>query len=194
MGPLGFSADTIIAAMAVVVALISGAFTAYQAYLSRRHNRLSVKPHITTWLDEEEKTEIGFTSKPESTYILCCDVMNNGIGPAIIRKYTVYFDGKPIGDNADIKALEKAIGGIIDAQQWNCQWHISIIGKDYPFPAGERTALLKIKIPMHLEFDKTPYLELMDRFDAIFEYECMYGNKFTHQAKPENERKLAQLA
>lgn len=194
MGPLGFSADTIIAAMAVVVALISGAFTAYQAYLSRRHNRLSVKPHITTWLDEEEKTEIGFTGKLESTYILCCDVMNNGIGPAIIRKYTVYFDGKPIGDNADIKVLEKAIGGIIDAQKWNCQWHVSITGKDYPFPAGERTALLRIKIPMHLQFDKTPYLELMDRFDAIFEYECMYGNKFTHQAKPENERKLAQPA
>ncbi len=175
-----FGAETIIATMAMVVALFTGIFTAYHAFLTRKHNRLSVKPHITTWIDE---------SNVNKYYILRCDVMNNGIGSAIIKDYSVFYEGNKIGSSQNRKKLEIAIEEKLKTQQDIIRKKVAVFGKDFPFPAGSKQTLFEIQIPTHSQFDKKPYQEFLDKFDADFTYECMYGKKFKHSTKDHKDEK-----
>lgn len=169
-----YGAENVIAIMAVLIALITGIFTAYQAFLTRKHNRLSVKPHITTWINEDSA---------DGYYILCCNVMNNGIGPAVIKDYSVFYDGTKIGSNQDRKALEAAIEEKIKTQTGIIRQKIEVFGRDYPFPAGAQQTLLEIQIATNLRFDKKPYQDFIDKFDADFIYHSMYGEQFTYSTK-----------
>lgn len=174
-----YGAENIIAAMAMLVALFTGIFTAYQAFLTRKHNRLSVKPDVTTWINEDNA---------DGYYIVRCDVKNNGIGPAIIRDYSVFYEGQKIGSNENRKALEAAIEEKIDAQGGIIRKSVAVFGKDYPFPAGAEHTLLEIQIPTHTQFDKKPYQDFIDKFDADFTYECIYGKTFTHSTKDSKDK------
>lgn len=174
-----YGADNIIAGMAMLVALFTGVFTAYQAFLTRKHNRLSVKPDVTTWINEDNA---------DGYYILRCDVKNNGIGPAIIRDYSVFYEGHKIGSNQNRKALEAAIEEKIDAQSGIIRKSVAVFGKDYPFPAGTEQTLLEIQISNHTQFDKKPYQDFIDKFDADFTYECIYGKTFTHSTKNSKDK------
>lgn len=176
---VSYGVDNIIAAMAMLVALFTGTFIAYQAFLTRKHNRLSVKPHVTTWIDEDDA---------EGYYILRCDVMNNGLGPAIVRDYSVFYDGQKIGSSQNRKKLESAIEEKINAQPGIIRKTVTVIGKDFPFPAGEKQTLLQIQIPTHDQFDKKPYQNFVNRFDANFTYECMYGKTFTYSTKNNQDK------
>ena len=174
-----YGADNIIAAMAMLVALFTGIFTAYQVFLTRKHNRLSVKPHVTTWIDEDDA---------DGYYILRCDVMNNGLGPAIIRDYSVFYENQETGNSQNRKTLEAAIEEKINAQPGIIRKSVTVFGKDFPFPAGEKQTLLEIQIPMTLNFDKSSYKDFVDKFDAKFTYECMYGKTFTHNTKDNKDK------
>ena len=80
-----------------VVAVCALALTVWQAAISRRHNRLSVTPHLTTWTQPEEAT---------GTYSV--EILNNGIGPALIQSFSLQVDGQPIaGEGAE--PIEKAL-------------------------------------------------------------------------------------
>ena len=65
---------------------------------------------------------------------------------------------------------------------------VSVFGKDFPFPAGERETLLKIQVPMGKNFDKKPYQDFVDKFDTDFVYESMYGEMFTHTTKDNEDQ------
>lgn len=168
------NADTVIAAMAMLVALITGIFTAYQAYLTRRHNRLSVRPHVSTWVHEE---------KTPDYYIIRCEVLNNGIGPAILRDYSVFYQGTKIGSNQERKALEAAIKEKLNSLQGIVKKNVSVFGKEFSLLAGSRHVLFEMKIAMHAQFDEKIYQDFVDRFDADFSYRCMYGQKFKFSTK-----------
>ena len=175
-----YGAENVIAVMAMLVALFTGIFAVYQVFLTRKHNRLSVKPHITTWINEDSA---------DRYYILRCDVMNNGIGPAIIKDYSVFYEGAKIGSSQNRKELEAAIEEKLKGQQGIIRKSVTVFGRDYPFPAGCEQTLLEIQTPMHTQFDKKPYQDFVDKFDADFEYECMYGKKFKHSTKDDKDKK-----
>lgn len=168
-----------IAVAAVIIALLTALFTAYQAFLSRKHNRLSVKPHLTTWIDD---------SSDNKFYVIRCDLMNNGIGPAIIKKFEVFFEGEKIGDNQDRQALEAAIKEKIEAQSGIIRHSVSVLGKDFPFPSGSRITLLELHIANHIGFDKKPYQDFIDKFDADFVYHSMYGQAWEHSTKDNKDK------
>lgn len=191
-GFIELGVDTTIAAIAVFIALISLIFTAYQASLSRKHNQLSVKPQLATWATENTEKEFSAKGSQHANCVFQFEVMNNGIGPAIIRDYSVFFDGKKIGDNKNKPVLEKAIHEILDSSTKNFGRDVGIIGKDFPLRAGERITLLKTRTPIDLRFDSSAYRDFMDRFDAEFEYECIYGNKHFYTTK--HERSLSPSA
>lgn len=89
-----------IALSAMIVAVFALFVTIWDSYQSRKHNRLSVKPFLGIGVDIHEKVE--FT------------LSNQGIGPAVIKEFSVYFDGKLLSKNprADIyrDLLEGSIG------------------------------------------------------------------------------------
>ncbi|GKT11653.1 MAG: hypothetical protein ISEC1_P0620 [Thiomicrorhabdus sp.] len=79
-----------------IIALCALAYTAWQGIQTREHNKLSFRPHITSW---------SYRNSESGVYVT--EVMNNGLGPALIESFTVKVDGKVIsGNNTDV--IEKA--------------------------------------------------------------------------------------
>jgi len=74
----------IIAICAAFIALSSTGIGIWQGYLNRQHFRLSVKPHITI--------TSGYFNQSPISYSLC----NDGLGPAIIKKYSICINEEDI--------------------------------------------------------------------------------------------------
>lgn len=79
--------DNIIALSTAIIALAAVGIAIWQGYLNRAHFRLSVKPHIVVHWAILPGQPVTFT------------MTNNGLGPAIIKKFFVVIDGKEF--NAD---------------------------------------------------------------------------------------------
>lgn len=152
-----------------VLALCALFLTCWQTIGMHRHNKLSVQPHLTTWANQDDNG--GF-------YIVRFELLNNGLGPAIMKHFEVFFDGKKIGSNFDKLTLEKNIENILKQCPGIIRHTISTIGLDFPVPANYKETLLEIHVPTHTQFDKKPYQEFIDKFDAEFYYQSMYGQKF----------------
>jgi hypothetical protein len=45
--------------LGMIIAVCALAFTAYQAYVQRKHNVISVKPHITTFVNRNRNMNTG---------------------------------------------------------------------------------------------------------------------------------------
>lgn len=77
---LGLTSADLIAAGALITAFFSMVITVFQAWITRKHNRLSVRPHIGIRTTTSIKSPI--TIKIE----------NNGVGPAIIYSIELRID------------------------------------------------------------------------------------------------------
>jgi len=157
-----------------IVAICALFITTWQTTVTRRHNRLSVKPHLVTWVNDH---------KDDEWFTITVELMNNGLGPALINSFKVFYEGKEIGTNENRQALDVKIKSIFEEQKGVLKLHFAILGKDFSFPSAQRKALLSISTPIHMGFDKIPYQEFVDKFDLEIEYRSMYGNKFTFCSK-----------
>ena len=95
---LNTAIDSEIMAICAVIIALSALFVAVlQGYLARKHNRLSVKPHL-------EVIRNSFPSEPVSIVL-----KNHGTGPAIIKKIRVYVDKEAYcaDDDDSFKATRK---------------------------------------------------------------------------------------
>ena len=94
--------DTIIAIASLIVAVTVMIFAAYQTKLNRDHNRLSVRPNLfvgkRTW-------------KEDDVYSIRLNLINNGLGPAVVKHYAVYFDSNLLGDSGNAKNCIKQMIG-----------------------------------------------------------------------------------
>ncbi|GMM85237.1 hypothetical protein [Pseudoalteromonas sp. MTN2-4] len=87
---------TLITAVAsCIAAIISAAIAIYQSYSNKLHQEASVVPYIA---DKLNLLELDFGT---ATFSIC----NKGLGPAIVKAYDYYWDGKQI----EYKALENLI-------------------------------------------------------------------------------------
>lgn len=77
-----WSADRWIAFSAVIVALCALIVSVHEGRATREHDRLSVKPYLEIDFDYTDKGA-GFL------------LLNEGLGPAVIRSFVVHVDGKP---------------------------------------------------------------------------------------------------
>lgn len=82
-------------------------------------------------------------------------MLNNGLGPAILKKFHVFFDGEKIGDSHNRAALENKIEDILNQQPGIIIRHtISVMGLNFPVPAGYQETLLEIQVLMTFQLDK----------------------------------------
>ncbi len=97
MNKLTLQTDTVLSACAILIAFVSICVSVWGGMETRRHNRLSVRP----------KLELSFNAgKDHFGY----NVVNNGLGPAIITGLTIRLDGIAIrhsGFNGFDDFLEK---------------------------------------------------------------------------------------
>ena len=139
-----------------IIALCAVVLTIWQANVQRRHNRLSVKPYLTTWSHREDKG-------------LQIDVLNNGIGPALIKTFKVYVDSHEI-NGQDLEVVRKAVkvlfanynhevpynsflseGYMMSAKEVRCLVSINFLGPNYP--AVEEIAHAGKRVKVHIEYE-----------------------------------------
>ncbi len=87
-----------------VIAICALAYTIWQGKQAQLHNKLSFRPHLTLW---------SHRNHGQGTYEF--DVINNGLGPALIESFIVKVDGKELsGEGSDpiIKALKPEINSL----------------------------------------------------------------------------------
>jgi hypothetical protein len=150
-----------------IIALFALLLTFGQLHTNRKHNRLSVQPHLTSWLYEDEK---------DKNYIIKALLLNKGIGPALVDEVKVYYQGKMIGDNSDRNKLYDKIDAIIDDQNFgHVRKDITTLGKNYALSSGEKLCLLGLTAPLHLSFERKIFQDFVDRFDIKIKYKSMYG-------------------
>jgi len=68
----------------IIIALVALFVAVWQGYLMRKHNRLSLRPHLTF---------LHKLSDQDPRFFL--EIQNNGVGPAEIRQFRVFLDSKP---------------------------------------------------------------------------------------------------
>lgn len=136
--------------------------TIYQAYLSRRHNRLSVRPHLTVFTHRDKRP---------GQAVLVYRLLNNGVGPAFIKSFQIFLDGQLVAD------LDKALAAVLLGRQYNHS--ITRLGDDYAMVAGEAKDILALVLPL-ADGESLEEVEAeLNRFDLAVEYESAYKESRT---------------
>jgi hypothetical protein len=147
----------------IIIALLAFFATFWQAYISRRHNRLSVIPNLTTWTHQDDH---------EDGHHLSVDLLNNGVGPANIKEFKVYVDGVQIAaDEEDL--IEQALRALFSEYKFDLL-HSSYFLPDYMMGAGEKRVLLHILFDRQSSPSREIVNQLMSKARLKIVYESIY--------------------
>lgn len=160
-----------------IIALAAAAFMAYQAWLTRGHNRLSVRPHLQTHIHTQ--TERGGSA----CYRYAFELRNAGLGPAVVKTITVFLDGKQQA-LASAKDVEELIRGVIPAPLDLITLHIA---EGEAIRAHDSRTLLAFRLPPLEEAQLMELQAQLGRLDLVIEYASMYGERY----KPLDTRKTS---
>ena len=155
------SADTVIAISAAVIALASLFVSIWSAAVTRKHNRLSVTPHLKVDCFHSPNEPIKIT------------LINNGLGTAIIKRFTVCLDGVPVS-GVEAAGLSEALP------------RIGLVGGFYAYTpatddalsAGEQMVILSFAVPDHDPKEMGALRASLARIAFRIHYESMYGDTF----------------
>ncbi|MDD9893285.1 MAG: hypothetical protein OXT49_07255 [Gammaproteobacteria bacterium] len=159
----GVDEKLVVMACAVFVSCCALATSIWQAYAARKHNRLSVTPHLTTWFNE-------WYSDKKFELIL----MNNGVGPAKITSFKVYVDGVVL-EGVRSNILKQAVAKLFDGYNYSSAQ--SFLGRTYSMRVNESCELLNIEFhgdsPTEAQMEK-----IIRRLDIQIDYASMYEQSF----------------
>ena len=152
-----------------VIALCAFGATFWQAHLSRVHNKLSVKPYLTTWT---------INAGNDGFYSL--KITNNGVGSALIKTFEMYVDekkimGQPLEliDNALVVLFPKYTVSVVDN---------SYLSYGYMMAPKDEHYLFKIQF-LGSTFPSQAEIEFArSRFKIIIQYESIYKEVFTYDS------------
>jgi len=167
--------EIIVGVSSAVIALCALVTALWQGIESRKHNKISFRPHLTTW--SHNKSEQG---------IYAVDLLNNGLGPAIIKSFEIKVDGKVIsgeGTEPIAKALKILFPNI------SYEAHYEFLGKDHAMGEKQTCRVVLVK------FTTTPlpgsdFVEhALKKADLEINYESFYGEKFFFSTANERPNK-----
>lgn len=156
--------EIVAAVSSAVIALCALFLAIWQGYQARKYNRISVTPHLTTWTHSDEKKNL---------YVI--EVINNGIGPAVIQNFRMYVDGQLI-QGEDSELVKKALKILFPNTNYNS--HQSYFAKGYVMAEKEKRPL--VAVAFHGENVPSPETvdHAMKRSRLVLEYQSMYGQSF----------------
>lgn len=147
----------------VVIAFCVLIFTIIQSRQAQKHNRLSVKPHLTSWTHQPS----------ENIYIF--ELINNGLGPALIESFTLKIDSKIISGEG-YEPIKKGIK-ILFPNNKHLPPQYGFVAKGYSMAAKEKCTIVSIEF----NGQPLPTLESIEhefsRAELIIEYKSFYEEK-----------------
>lgn len=146
-----------------VIALCAFFATFWQAYISRRHNQLSVTPNLITWTHLDDKDEGCYFS---------VDLLNNGVGPATIKEFDVYVDGVQIQAEKE-ELIEQALRILFSEYRFKLL-HSAYFLPGYIMPANEKRKLINVLFSREKSPTRKEIKSVMSRARLKIVYESIY--------------------
>jgi hypothetical protein len=150
--------------VAMVVAVAAIGLAAWEGVENRRHHRLSVQPRLSA------RVQIGTADGGAARAQM--GVESTGLGPAVIRRFQIYFDGAPI-DAADAFSNDPwgpvtRVGAAEGARV-----NTTAIGVGSFFPIGATTNLIELE---HASGDRVALSTFLTRIAVDICYCSVYGS------------------
>ncbi len=154
----------------VVISVCALLLTMSQAWATRKHNRLSVQPRLTTHLHIEND----ITNKKVTKVI--ATLTNSGLGPAIIKKFEILFKDDAYSIN-ETDEFSKLIAVNLTAQL--AKSAIGVMRTNHVLSKDATAELMNIEI-----LNATPLnlLEL-EQFHVRVTYESAYNELFIYDSR-----------
>jgi len=170
-----FSADTITAFAAVIIALIALALGILDHSETRKHDRLSVVPRLTyDYLLASVHQDISI------------EISNNGLGPAIVKEFNIYMDGKKLEDfgaRGWLYAMELLLNVLSETAQPN----VFFFNSGDTMKRGDTKKLISFSRENLTQEDMLVIIDFFSRLSINIKYESLYGDTYAIDI---NETKL----
>jgi hypothetical protein len=151
-----WSVETVLSVSSFFVALCAFFLTVWQFSVQRRHNRISVKPHLI---------KTSRTTKRDNLACLEIILINNGLGPAYIDNFQILYKGKICDPD---KTLKTVLGSLMRNSS------ITILGDDYAVSEKQVIVLLSIIFSFQAENEIEAVTKKLNDFDVLIDYSSAY--------------------
>ncbi|WP_421848345.1 hypothetical protein [Marinomonas sp.] len=166
----GFQASDWIALSSVVIALCVFFTTLWQAWVSRNQAIINVRPLLIASVDQIESPDLMLT--------VIVYLENVGIGPAIIKSWSVYSDDQPIDKTKKDPALSTLSFAFTELKTpvSISSVHGSEKQTGFAMKAGAKDPILTIKA-VNGSASVNRILTNLDRLKLVIEYQDLYQKK-----------------
>ncbi|WP_145569248.1 hypothetical protein [Yersinia mollaretii] len=169
-----------VAIIALIVAVVSLGYTAYQVHILIKHNHVSVEPRITAYqMLSPSDDKVGVY------------VVNNGLGPAFFEHLSVYIDGVDIKGKEILSTKSKFYPAIeLMGLKPDC-FIFTEPDRNHSIAINEEVALIKIKASNGMcDKELKLFMEQHHRLDFQMDFKSIYHDKFsyTYQNNTQVER------
>jgi len=161
----GISAS-VIALCALITSILHGVH-------ARKHNQLSCRPHLTTWSHNGER---------EGIYVV--ELLNNGLGPALIKSFIVKVDGEIISGKGT-KPIEAAVEMLFPREDYSYSADYAYMNKGYAMSAKDRCRVVIIQFQGEFQPPGDDVEATLNRADLVVEYKSFYGESRTYNSADE---------
>jgi hypothetical protein len=151
------------AVASTVIALTAVIFTWLQNRKADNHNRLMVTPHVSS---------MAIINNIEKKLVMRLE--NNGIGPAIIKDFSIHIDGKLVEGEDEVESALLLLLKGLPVSGWG---HESLTRNSF-LPVGKKIELATI-ISEDLTSEEIRN-QLDPRFKMQISYQSIYGDKFCY--------------
>lgn len=157
------TADTVTAICALIVAAVAVGVSVWHGIMTRKHNRLSVKPFLEITLECVDETPI---------YIA---VRSKGIGPAVLKSISLCVNKKQVHDGSrnGIDDTVKALG--LGNHKYEAT---AVVGPNHLAP-GEHWELIRFPGTENDGIQHANVLAALTQLEVAIEYTSIYGEEFT---------------
>ena len=161
----------IVAVVSLFVAVLAALFTAYQAIISRQHNKMSVRPYLTI-----DRT---FWLSRDGIYTARMTLENTGLGPAIVNCHKLFFDLNELGGSDELQICIDGIDGVFKKHRMS-SFERYMFSSGQVIPPGKKTRILATNMEAATKETGKPLWVLIKRFDLYI------AVSYTHLTLPTN--------
>lgn len=178
-----FLSDFALEHAALLVSICALLLTIGQAWATRRHNRLTVRPHFATF------TETKADPERKGIQIVEVRLTNSGLGPAIIKTFEPLLDGTPLQAN-EPDDLFPVVAKTIPARMIDDECHISVLRKGHVMAKDEAVTIAHLEIVPTIHDQPKALKDALERFHIRVCYESMYGESMPPYDSREHKEKI----
>lgn len=162
--------ETVTAIATIFIALLALSVSIWHGVVTRRHNRLSLRPHLCLLVELSE-------GPPEMGIFL----ENNGLGPAIIKSIAITIDGNKIDDDDNYCGLDNTISKLGIDEEWVL---IRSLEEGSSIKVGEKHPFIRFAKQQQTEDRIDIFREAISKVGIEVIYESLYGITYTEKLKP----------